>query len=553
MAVALESSYGIENHGIRNPDKVYWNLSTPLLYEQAIRRREGRLAHLGPLVVRTGTHTGRSPRDKFIVREEFSEENVAWGNINQPMTEAAFDGLHRRLMAYLQGRDLFVQDSFVGADPDYRLPIRVITETAWHALFARNMFIQTRGEEMATHEPAFTVIQAPNFRAIPELDGTKSEVFIAVHFGRGLVLIGGTQYAGEIKKSIFSVMNYLLPLQKVLPMHCSANYGRGDGSREDENDVAIFFGLSGTGKTTLSTDPTRTLIGDDEHGWSDNGIFNLEGGCYAKTIRLSPKAEPDIYAATRRFGCILENVGYDTGTGRVDLDDESLTENTRAAYPISHIPNATRRGTAGHPTNIIMLTADAFGVLPPVAKLTTAQAMYHFLAGYTAKIGGTERGITEPQATFSACFGEPFMVHEPIVYAQLLGEKIEQHTCDVWLVNTGWSGGPYGVGQRMDIHHTRAIVHAALDGRLREVPTRQDPYFNLAVPVRCPSVPEGVLDPRSTWRDAAAYDAQAHKVAELFYSNFQRFAGQVPPEIAAAGPQKPGPSPAGKRAIESVS
>lgn len=530
MTNRLQSNFGLENHGIRNPDKVYWNLSTPLLYEQAIRRREGRVAHLGPLVVRTGQHTGRSPRDKFVVQEEFSEKHVAWGKVNQPMSEAGFDGLHRRLMAYLQGRDLFVQDCFVGADAESRMPIRIVTEVAWHSLFARNMFIQARGEEIARHRPQFTVIQAPNFHAIPEVDGTNSEVFIAVHFGRGLVLIGGTQYAGEIKKSIFSVMNYLLPLQKVLPMHCSANYGPG-------GDVAIFFGLSGTGKTTLSTDATRTLIGDDEHGWSENGIFNLEGGCYAKTIHLSKAAEPEIYEATRRFGTILENVGYDTESGRIDLDDGSLTENTRAAYPIGHIPNATRVGKAGHPANIIMLTADAFGVLPPVAKLTAEQAMYHFLAGYTAKVAGTEKGITEPQATFSACFGEPFMVHEPIVYAQLLGEKIRDHVCDVWLVNTGWSGGTYGVGSRMDIHHTRAIIHAAIDGTLRHAPMRHDALFNLSVPLSCPNVPDEVLDPRRTWADPVAYDEQAAKVATLFAENFARFRGKVPTEIALAGPQ----------------
>lgn len=530
MDLELESNYGLEHHGIRNPDKVYWNLSTPLLYEQAIRRREGRLAHLGPLVVRTGQHTGRSPRDKFVVQEEVSQQHVAWGKINQPMDETGFESLHRRLMAYLQGRDLFVQDCYAGADADYRIPIRIVTETAWHALFARNMFIQAKREELATHKPEFTVIQAPHFRAIPELDGTNSEVFIVVHFGKGLVLVGGTQYAGEVKKSIFSVMNYRLPLQDVLPMHCSANYGA-------EGDTAIFFGLSGTGKTTLSTDPTRTLIGDDEHGWSENGIFNLEGGCYAKTINLSATAEPDIYAATRRFGTILENVGYNTSTARIDLDDDALTENTRAAYPISHISRATRTGIANHPNNIIMLTADAFGVLPPVAKLTPEQAMYHFLAGYTAKIGGTERGITEPQATFSACFGEPFMVHEPIVYAKLLGEKIKKHACDVWLVNTGWSGGAYGVGKRMDIQHTRAIVHAALDGTLRDAPARHDSTFNLAVPEICPNVPANVLNPRNTWRDPAAYDEQAAKVAQLFYDNFSRFAGQTPAEIAAAGPQ----------------
>jgi phosphoenolpyruvate carboxykinase (ATP) len=529
MPILTSSAYGLENHGIRHTDTIFWTLHTPVLYEHAINRREGRIAHLGPLVVRTGQHTGRSPKDKFVVKESSSQDHVAWGKVNQPMSEESFDNLHRRLMAYLQSRELYVQDCFVGADHEYRMPVRVITETAWHSLFARNMFIQATEEELLTHVPEFTVIQAPNFHAIPELDGTRSEVFIAVHFGKRMVIIGGTQYAGEIKKSVFSAMNYFLPLRNVLPMHCSANYG-------PEGDVAIFFGLSGTGKTTLSTDPSRTLIGDDEHGWSDNGIFNMEGGCYAKTIKLSASAEPDIYETTRKFGTVLENVAFNPETARIDLNDDSLTENTRAAYPISHIPRATRNGLASHPTNIIMLTADAFGVLPPIAKLTPEQAMYHFLSGYTAKVAGTEKGVTEPQATFSACFGEPFMVHSPIVYAKLLGERIAQHNVDVWLVNTGWSGGPYGVGKRMNIGHTRALIHAALSGTLRNVPTRHDANFNLDVPTSCPDVPSEVLDPRNTWSDPAAYDVQAVKVAEMFRENFNRFAGEVPAELAAAGP-----------------
>lgn len=530
MAHHPHSTYSLENHGIRKPDNVYWSLPTPLLYEHAIRRREGRLAHLGPLVVRTGQHTGRSPKDKFVVQDNEHGPFIAWGKVNQPMSPEKFDSLHHRLMSYLQGRDLYVQDCFAGADPDYRLPIRIITETAWHSLFARNMFIQANNTQLEQHVPEFTVIQAPNFHASPEEDGTNSEVFIVVNFARKLVLIGGTQYAGEIKKSIFSVMNYLLPFKRVLPMHCSANYGA-------NGDVAIFFGLSGTGKTTLSTDPARTLIGDDEHGWSDNGIFNMEGGCYAKTIRLSAAAEPDIYEACRRFGTILENVGYNVDTGRIDLNDDSLTENTRAAYPISHIPRATRQGLAGHPTNIIMLTADAYGVLPPISKLTAEQAMYHFLSGYTARVAGTEKGVTEPQATFSACFGEPFMVQPPIAYAQLLGERIAEHNVDVWLVNTGWSGGPYGVGKRMNIGHTRAMINAALDGNLRGVEMRYDSVFNVSVPTSCPGVPNEVLDPRNTWEDKAAYDLQATKLAEMFRQNFKRFANEVPVEIVEAGPQ----------------
>ncbi|CAG0966894.1 phosphoenolpyruvate carboxykinase (ATP) [Planctomycetaceae bacterium] len=527
---AAHSHYGLENHGIKNVNSVYWNLSTSALYEEAIRRREGRLGHLGPLVVRTGQHTGRAPNDKFIVREPTSEDKVWWGKVNRPMEPANFETLYRRLLAYVQGRDVFVQDCFAGADPQYRAPIRVITETAWHSLFARDMFIQATPEQLAGHVPQFTVINVPNFHAIPEVDGTRSEVFIVLNFEQRLVLIGGTQYAGEIKKSIFTLMNYLLPQQNVLSMHCSANIG-------PQGDVAIFFGLSGTGKTTLSADPNRTLIGDDEHGWSDRGVFNFEGGCYAKVIRLSPTAEPEIYETTRRFGTILENVAFDSATGRLNLDDDSLTENTRAAYPISHIPNATRDGLGGHPANIIMLTTDAFGVLPPIAKLTPAQAMYHFLSGYTAKVAGTEKGVTEPQATFSTCFGAPFMVLSPAVYANLLGEKIAKHNVNVWLVNTGWSGGPYGVGQRMKIAYTRALVHAALDGALNDVPTVNDPIFGIAVPTACPNVPPEVLNPRNTWSDKAAYDTQARKLASMFAENFKTFANDVTAEVRAAGPK----------------
>jgi phosphoenolpyruvate carboxykinase (ATP) len=445
------------------------------------------------------------------------------------MEPGKFDLVHRRLLAYLQGKDLFVQDCFAGADPAYRLPIRVITETAWHNLFARNMFIQPNREQLATHVPQFTVINAPNFQADPEVDGTRSEVFVVIHFGRRLVLIGGTQYAGEIKKSIFTVLNFLLPQQNVLSMHCSANIG-------SNQESAVFFGLSGTGKTTLSADPTRKLIGDDEHGWSDRGVFNFEGGCYAKVIRLSAQSEPEIYETTRRFGTILENVALDSASGRLDLNDSSLTENTRAAYPISHISNATRDGLGGHPTHIIMLTADAFGVLPPIAKLTPAQAMYYFLSGYTAKVAGTEKGVTEPQATFSTCFGAPFMALSPTVYANLLGAKIARHKVDVWLVNTGWSGGPYGVGQRMKISYTRAMINAALNGELRDIPTTRDPNFGIAVPTSCPNVPAEVLNPRNTWADKAAYDTQARALASMFIDNFKAFAGEVSSEVNLAGP-----------------
>ncbi|MEP7289181.1 MAG: phosphoenolpyruvate carboxykinase [Chloroflexota bacterium] len=529
---SVHSQYGLENHGIRNVNSIYWNLSTAPLYEESIRRREGRVAHRGALVVRTGQQTGRSPNDKFIVNEPSSADKIWWGKVNRPMSPENFDNLHHRMLAYLQGKDLFVQDCFAGADPTYRLPIRIITEYAWHSLFARNMFILANEAELATHQPEFTVIDVPNFHAVPEMDGTRSELFIVINFAKRLVLIGGTQYAGEIKKSIFTVLNYLLPQQRVMSMHCSANIG-------PKGDTAIFFGLSGTGKTTLSADPTRTLIGDDEHGWSDRGVFNFEGGCYAKVIKLSREAEPEIYETTRRFGTILENVAFDSATGRLDLNDESLTENTRAAYPIDYIPNAASDGLGGHPQNIIMLTADAFGVLPPIARLTPEQAMYHFLSGYTAKVAGTERGVTEPQATFSTCFGAPFMVLPPTVYANLLGEKIATHGANVWLVNTGWSGGPYGVGQRMKISYTRAMIHAALNGELAQVETRQDPIFGLAVPVSCPGVPSEVLDPRSTWTDHAAYDAQAHKLASMFTENFKNFAEQVPEPVKAAGPQVP--------------
>lgn len=521
--------HGLEHHGIHNVNMVFWNLHTSQLYEEAIRRREGRLAHLGPLVIRTGHHTGRSPKDKFIVREDSIADTIWWGDVNQVMESSRFEILHNRLLAYWQGKDLFVQDCFAGAAPSYKLPIRVVTETAWHNLFARNMFLQATAEELARHVPQFTVLHAPRFNAIPEIDGTRSDVFIVIHFGKGLVLIGGTSYAGEMKKSIFSVLNYLLPRRNVLSMHCSASQGK-------DGDVAIFFGLSGTGKTTLSTDPTRILIGDDEHGWSEEGIFNLEGGCYAKVIRISREAEPEIYETTRRYGTILENVGYDNATGRIDLNDDSLTENTRASYPISHIPSATRSGVGGHPTNVIMLTADAFGVLPPLARLTPAQAVYHFLSGYTAKVAGTEKGVTEPKATFSACFGAPFMVLSPLVYAQMLQERIINRKVGVWLINTGWSGGPYGVGERIKIAHTRAMVHAALNGSLDTVPFRSDPFFGIAVPESCPGVPSAVLDPRGTWADGAAYDEQARKLAAMFADNFHAYAQGVTEDVRAAGP-----------------
>ncbi|GMQ77631.1 MAG: phosphoenolpyruvate carboxykinase (ATP) [Anaerolineae bacterium] len=526
------SEYGVERHGIQNANTVYWHMTTPMFYEQIVRRREGEMLHLGPVVVRTGDHTGRSPNDKFIVKEPTSEKDIWWGDVNRSINQEQFDYLLRRIQAYLQNRDIFVFDGYAGADERYQMPVRVITEYAWHSLFARNMFRREfKDYKLKNFKPDFTVIDVPQFHADPQFDGTNSQTFILVDFGKKLVLIGGTAYSGEIKKSIFTAMNYYLPTQGVLSMHCSANYG------SDKDDVALFFGLSGTGKTTLSNDPERILVGDDEHGWSDDGIFNFEGGCYAKVIRLSPEGEPDIYRTTRRFGTILENVAYDPLNRRVDLDDDTLTENTRASYPITHVSNSDRTGVAGHPKDVIFLTADAFGVMPPISKLTRAQAMYHFLSGYTAKVAGTERGVTEPQATFSACFGAPFMPLHPNQYAQLLGEKIDQHNSKVWLINTGWTGGPFGVGNRMKLAYTRQMVTAALAGALDEVETYQDPFFGLQVPTNVDGVPNEVLRPRSTWSDGQAYDDQAADLARMFKENFEQFAQTVSSEVREAGPK----------------
>jgi len=522
--------YPLKEQDIINVGNVYWNLPAASLYEEAVRRREGLIAHKGPLVVRTGHHTGRSPNDKFFVKEPTSEEKIWWGKVNRPISEEKFESLHRHMLSYLQGRDIFVQDCFVGADPEYRVPIRVITTTAWHNLFARIMFLIPKPEELNDHVPEFTVINAPGFHAVPEDDGTNSEVFITINFGKRLVLIGGTSYAGEIKKSMFTMMNFILPSKNVFPMHCSCNIGKDD-------DAAIFFGLSGTGKTTLSADPERKLVGDDEHGWSDKGIFNFEGGCYAKVIRLSKEMEPDIYACTEKFGTVLENVAIDTESRRIDLNDATLTENTRAAYPVLHINNTIFPGIVGHPKNIIMLTCDAFGVMPPIAKLTPEQAMYHFISGYTAKVAGTEKGVTEPQATFSTCFGAPFMVLHPTVYAQLLEDRITTHGADCWLINTGWSGGPHGVGSRMKISYTRAMVTAALNGTLKDVPMVKDPIFNVMVPQSCPGVPSEVLNPKNTWKDKDAYDAMAKKLAKLFQDNFKQFADSVPAAVLEAAPK----------------
>jgi phosphoenolpyruvate carboxykinase (ATP) len=449
---------------MQGASRVHWNLGVAALYEEAVKRGEGIISIDGPIVCSTGQHTGRSPNDKFLVTEPSSERNVAWGKVNRPIDAASFDSIHARMQAFVKGKELFVQDCWAGADPAYRLPIRIITEKAWHNLFARHMFIPERDARSgAEHDPQFTVIDLPSFTANPATDGTNSETFILLNFAKRLVLIGGTNYAGEIKKSIFTVMNYLLPLRDTMPMHCSANVG-------EAGDVALFFGLSGTGKTTLSSDIHRQLIGDDEHGWSADGVFNFEGGCYAKMIRLSAEAEPQIYATTKRFGTVLENVTFDPDTRALDLNSDKATENTRGAYPLEFISNSVPSGRAGHPTNVVMLTADAFGVLPPIARLSPEAAMYHFLSGYTAKVAGTERGVTEPKATFSTCFGAPFMVWDPNVYAKLLGDRIAKHKSHVWLVNTGWTGGPHGVGSRMKIAHTRAMIDAALSARSTPFP-----------------------------------------------------------------------------------
>ncbi len=529
--VQLGTPNGLEQSGIENPGQVYWNLTLPALYEEAIRRHEGIIAQGGPIVFHTGRHTGRSPKDKFLVRESGTEADVAWGAINQPMEPERFESLRRRMTRHLEGADLFVQDPYAVADPIFRLPVRIITEMAYHSMFSRTMFIGAPDGVETDRRPAFTVIDAPSFLADPAVDGTRSEVVVALSFEQRLVLIGGTSYAGEIKKSIFTVLNYLLPRQGVLSMHCSANYGA-------RGDVALFFGLSGTGKTTLSTDPERTLIGDDEHGWGDDGIFNFEGGSYAKTIHISPETEPLIYAATNRFGTVLENVMVDPKSRQLDLDDGSLTENTRAAFPLSYIPRVDPSGMGDHPQNIVFLTADAFGVLPPIAKLTPEQAQYYFLSGYTAKVAGTEKGVNEPQPNFSTCFGAPFMVWHPTVYARMLGEKLERHQSNVWLINTGWTGGRYGTGSRIDIDDTRAIVRAALNGELAHVPTYRDEVFGLHVPEHVPGVSSDILYPRRTWQDQLGYDRQARALAAMFAENFEtHFAGAVSERITAAGPQ----------------
>jgi len=505
------------------------NLSTAELYEDAIRAGEGLVAAEGPFVVRTGRHTGRSPDDKFIVREPSSEAKIGWGAVNRPISEEHYERLRARLLAYTARRPIYAQDLFIGAAPQHRRSLRAYTETAWASIFARNLFRRPNASELANFAPNFTIINVPSFKADPTTEGTRTETAILLHLRRMEILIVGTEYAGEIKKGAFTVMNYLMPDEGILPMHSAINVGKA-------GDAAIFFGLSGTGKTTLSADPERSLIGDDEHGWGDDGVFNFEGGCYAKTIRLSPMYEPDIFQTTRRFGTILENVDLDPLTRELDLDSDRFTENTRGAYPLDFIGNADPTGIAGQPRNVVLLTADAFGVLPPIARLTHDQAAYHFLSGYTAKLAGTEIGVKEPKATFSTCFGAPFMPRPPAEYAALLVERLARWDVPVWLVNTGWTGGPYGTGERMDISHTRAMVRAALNGHLEGVATVVDPRFGLAVPVSCPDVPAEFLQPRNTWQDRDAYDHAAAKLARMFATNFEAYAESVAPGIRAAGP-----------------
>ena len=529
---ATASDYGLNNHGLKNVNNIYWNLHTASLYEEIVFRGEGKVMSNGPILMNTGKHTARAANDKLVVKEDSTSADIWWGEYNRPYPESKFAVLLSRVQAYLQGKDVFVQDCHVGADEHYNLPIRIITEYAWHSLFARNMFIPIeKKDEYKHHVPDFTVICVPNFSASPEMDATNSPTFIALNFAKRIAIIGGTQYAGEIKKSVFTVMNYLLPKQGVLSMHCSANMG-------DEGDTAIFFGLSGTGKTTLSADPKRQLIGDDEHGWSDDGVFNFEGGCYAKVIQLSPDAEPQIYACTEKFGTILENVIYDPTTRKLDLDDSTRTENTRASYPLHFIDNAVAEAKGGHAKNIFMLTCDANGVLPPIARLSPDQAMYHFISGYTSKVAGTEVGLgSEPQTTFSACFGGPFMVHHPYYYAQLLKERIKKHDVDCWLVNTGWTGGPFGIGKRMSIQHTRALLNAALEGNLKDVEYRVDPVFGFEVPKTGKGVPEKVLDPAQTWPSKEAYAQKYEQLARLFVENFKKYMEGMPAEILEAGPK----------------
>jgi len=522
------SSYGLDKLGFTELTAEHWNHGAASLVEMSLDRKEGKLAADGPLVVQTGAHTGRSAQDKFIVRTADTENTIWWDN-NKGMTQEAFDTLHADMLAHAKGKELFVQDLFGGADKDHRLPTRVVTEYAWHSLFIQHLLIQPNADELESFEPQFTIIDLPSFKADPERHGCRTETVIACDFTRQIVLIAGTSYAGEMKKSVFSMLNYKLPPAKIMPMHCSVNTGK-------DGDSAIFFGLSGTGKTTLSADPERKLIGDDEHGWGPNGLFNFEGGCYAKMIKLSATAEPEIFSTTKRFATVLENVVMNEETRQLDFNDATLTENTRGAYPISYIPNASLTGITGQPNTIIMLTADAFGVLPPIAKLTPSQAMYHFLSGYTAKVAGTEKGVTEPEATFSTCFGAPFMSRHPSEYGNLLRDLIHEHDVNCWLVNTGWTGGKYGVGNRMPIKATRALLNAALDGNLDNVEYRKDANFGFDVPVSVHGVDDRLLNPRDTWADGEAYDKQAKALVQMFIDNFEKFEAHVDPDVRDAAP-----------------
>jgi phosphoenolpyruvate carboxykinase (ATP) len=531
--IGVPSRHPLEEQGLRNLGQIFWNLPAPALVEQIVARKEGSLSTQGAVVVTTGKFTGRSPDDKLIVQNFLEKEDLIWwGPVNHPIQPEKFERLDQRLAAYLQGRDVFVQDLYAGAHSDYQVPIRVITELAWHSLFAQDLFIRPTPGQLETHVPECTVIHAPGFMADPELDGTRSETFIILDLLARTVIIGGTSYAGEVKKSVFSLLNYLLPQSGILPMHCSANQGT-------KGDVALFFGLSGTGKTTLSSDPDRALIGDDEHGWGEDGVFNFEGGCYAKTIHLRKDLEPIIFHASGQFGTVLENVVMDPQTREVDFDDGSLTENTRAAYPMDFVPNHVPDGCGSHPGNIFFLTADAFGVLPPLARLSRDQALYYFLSGYTSKLAGTEKDLgTDPQATFSACFGSPFLPLHPQMYARILGEKIDRWGSKVWLINTGWTGGPYGIGQRIRLSYTRAMIRAVLNRQLDEIPTLIDPFFGLTIPSSCPEVPQEILFPQNTWPDPHAYVEQAGKLIERFENNIKQYAGFMSPQILAVGPGK---------------
>lgn len=534
IAQTRKADYNLSNQGMGNFRLAYWNLPTEAVVEEAVFRNEGAVVAGGAYVAFTGKHTARSANDKFVVRHVDSENNIWWGVYNRPFAADKFEVLYDRMLGFLQGRDVFVQDVYAGADEAYRLPVRIVTELAWHSHFVRNMFILPQSlEEYKRFVPEFTILAMPSFKGAPAVDGTNSETFICLSFEKKLAIIGNTAYAGEIKKSVFTILNYLLPLEGVLSMHCSANV-----NPEDPDDVALFFGLSGTGKTTLSADPKRRLIGDDEHGWSDEGVFNFEGGCYAKVIGLSESAEPEIYATTKRFGTILENVPYDPVTRLIDLDDDTVTENTRASYPLEFIANAVPEKKAGHPKNVILLTCDASGVMPPIARLTPNQALYQFISGYTSKIAGTEVGLgKEPEITFSACFGGPFMVHHPYKYAELLKRKIERYGATCWLVNTGWVGGPYGVGKRISIRYTRALLNAALDGELNKVNFKKDPIFGFEVPITCPNVPDDVLDPSSSWHDKKEYDRRYKDLAMRFKQNFGKFTDGTPREVVEAGPK----------------